>query len=498
MKRLQARLGEISDLEQVLSLLHWDQNTMMPAGGGRARAAQLATLARVRHERLTAAETGELIAAAEAELGELAEDGVERRTVAEARRLYDKEARIPAELAEQMARAASEGYQLWVGARAENDFRAYAPALERNIELAREYAGCFDGYADPYDVLLDDYAPGMTSVQVGALFADLRGELVPLIDTLAGRELDTAVLSARYPEAGQRALVAKVLSWQGFEGRAWRLDDTVHPFATGISVADVRLTTRYEPDYFPTALYGAMHECGHGLYHAGIAPGLERTPLGAIRSYAFNESQSRLWENLVGRSLSFCRALAPELERCSQGSLAGLDPMALFRAVNAVRRSLIRIEADETTYGLHVILRYELERLLLHGELAVAQLPEAWNLRMREYLGVEVPRDADGVMQDVHWSAGSIGYFPSYAIGNLIAAQLWERIRADLPELDEQLARHELVPLRDWLREHIYRHGSRLSDDELLTRITGEPLSVAPFMRYLRAKLSDVYQLDLA
>ena len=498
MTKLRARLAELSDLERARDLLHWDQNTMMPPRGAPARAAQLATLARVTHERHTAPDTVELIAAAEAELGELPADGVHRRIVSEARRLYDKESRVPAELAEQIALAASEGYRAWVQARADDDFTAFSPALARNLGLAREYAACFDGYAEPYDAVLDDYIPGMTSAQVSALFAELRAELVPLIDALAGRSVDTAILNAAYPVAAQRGLVEEVLRWLGFDASAWRLDDTVHPFATGISVTDVRLTTRYEPDYFATALYGAMHECGHGLYDAGIAPELERTPLGRIRSLAVHESQSRLWENLVGRSLAFCSALAPELAARSGGSLEGLSAQALFRAVNAVRPSLIRIEADETTYCLHVILRYELERALLHGELDVADLPEAWNLRMREYLRVEVPNDADGVMQDVHWGAGLIGYFPSYAVGNLIAGQIWERILVDLPGLDEQLARHELTALREWLGEHIHRHGSRLRDGELLVRITGEPLQVAPFMRYLKGKLEQVYAVDLA
>jgi carboxypeptidase Taq len=499
-EQLRERLAEISDLERIRQVLNWEQSTMMPPRGAPARARQLATLANITHERFVAAETGELIAAAEQELTGLGlpADSLTVRLVAQARRLYDKGGHVPAELVKARAQAAADGYRAWLAARAADDFSAYAPALERNFDLAREYASCFDAQADPYDAVLDDYMPGMTDATVSVLFDELRGELVPLVDALAGRPIDTAVQRARYSIAAQRGLVAEVLGWLGFDASSWRLDDTAHPFQTSFSVSDIRLTTRFEADYFPGALYGAMHECGHGLYEAGIAPELERTPLGQIYSLAMNESQSRLWENMVGRSRAFCDALAPVLAGHSEGALDGLDGASLFRAVNAVQPSLIRIEADETTYGLHVVLRHELERALMSGELEVSDLPEAWNSRMRDYLGVTVRSDVEGVMQDVHWSEGLIGYFPSYAIGNLIAGQLWERIAAALPDLDAQLRRHDLRPLREWLTEHIYRHGSAFSDAELLSRLVGAPLQVAPFVRYLRRKLGDVYGIELA
>jgi carboxypeptidase Taq len=346
--------------------------------------------------------------------------------------------------------------------------------------------------------VLDDYAPGMRTSEVSRLLTEMRDELVPLIEDLRGRSIDRSMLEVSYPIAGQRLAVDQVLRWMGFEDSSWRLDDTLHPFESSFSVTDVRLTTRYEERHFPTALYGAMHECGHGLYEAGVDPQLERTPLGTIRSLAIHESQSRLWENMVGRSRAFCDALAPALIEHSHGALTGLAPGALFRAVNAVEPSTIRIEADETTYGLHIVLRFELECRLLQGELSVADLPEAWNQRMRNYLGIAVPSHTEGVMQDVHWSEGLIGYFPTYAIGNLIAGQLWQRVRADIPDLDAQLADHELQPLREWLRERVHRHGSRFSDADLLARVVGGPIQVAPFIGYLRAKLGEVYEVDLA
>ncbi len=498
MPELRTWLAEISDLRRACSVLHWDEQTMMPPLGAPLRAEHLATLQRITHERFTSARTGELLEAAAVELSEGPPDSVEHRLVSEARRLYEKDRRVPLELATARSRAASQGYRVWVQARAENDFSAYAPVLERNFQLARDYVACFDGYEDPYDVVLDDYVPGLRTSEVSNWFGDLREQLVPLIAELAPRQIDVRPLHVRYPVDGQRQLVDRVLRWMGFDDASWRLDDTVHPFESSFSVTDVRLTTRFFQGYFPTALYGAMHECGHGLYESGVNPELQRTPLGTIRSTAVHESQSRLWENIVGRSRAFCTALAPAVAEFSRGALVGLEPDALFRAVNAVQPSLIRIEADETTYGLHVILRYQLERQLLNGELDVSDLPEAWNALMREFLNIEVPSDADGVMQDVHWAEGLIGYFPGYAIGNLIAGQLWERARVDLPEIGQQIGSHELQPLREWLREHVYQHGSRFTDRELLARIAGEPIRVGPFVEHLRIKLGEVYGVDLA
>ena len=495
---LRDRLAEISDLRQARAVLQWDQSTKMPPLGAPLRAEHLATLERIMHERFTSAHTGELIAAAEAELNGQEPGSVDARIVSEARRLYDKDSRVPVELAVARAKAASEGYKIWKAARAESDFSAYMPALERNFQLARDYIACFDGYEHPYDVVLDNYAPGMRTAEVSSLLTEMRDELLPLIEMLRGRTIDRSMLEVSYPVSGQRRLVDQVLRWMGFDDSSWRLDDTVHPFESSFAVTDVRLTTRYEAQHFPTALYGAMHECGHGLFEAGIDPQLQRTPLGTVRSLAIHESQSRLWENMVGRSRAFCGALAPVAAEHSGGALAGMSVDALFRAVNAVQPSTIRIEADETTYGLHIVLRFELECRLLQGELTVADLPEAWNQRMRDYLGIEVPSDAEGVLQDVHWSEGLIGYFPTYAIGNLIAGQLWDRVRADIPELDSQLAAHQLQPLREWLRERVHRHGSRFNDSELLQRVVGGPVTVAPFISHLRAKLSEVYELELA
>ena len=322
---------------------------------------------------------------------------------------------------------------------------------------------------------------------------------MPLIATLAENadRVDDSCLHGAFPVERQRELVGDVVRMMGFDRQGWRIDDTVHPFATGLGAGDVRITTRWDETFFASGLYGAMHECGHGLYEAGIAQQLQRTPLGTGESLGIHESQSRMWENMVGRGRPFCGVLAPRIAALFGGSVAGLDPDTLYRAVNMVHPSFIRVEADEATYGLHIVLRFELEQELIEGRLGVDELPEVWNARFKEYFGLDVPDVALGVLQDVHWSAGLIGYFPTYALGNLIAGQLWQRAHADIPELDERFAAGELSPLREWLREHVHRHGAKFPTTELLQRVVGGPIAVQPFVGYLKEKLSDVYGVDL-
>jgi carboxypeptidase Taq len=291
--------------------------------------------------------------------------------------------------------------------------------------------------------------------------------------------------------------VKEIIERMGFDPSAWRLDDAVHPFATSFGNHDVRITTRWDETNLVSAVYAGMHECGHGLYEAGVADSLQRTPLGQTESLSLHESQSRMWENMVGRGRPFCGVLAPRIAELFSDVVPNLDPDPFYRAVNRVSPSFIRVEADEATYGLHVILRFELEQELITGTLAIKDLPEVWNSRFKEYLGLDVTDDALGVLQDVHWSFGSIGYFPTYALGNLIAGQLWERANQDIPELEDQLAAGELGDLREWLREHIHRHGSKFSTNELLERVVGGPIAVAPFVSYLKGKLSDVYGVEL-
>jgi carboxypeptidase Taq len=492
MIELRERLAEIHDLSAAAGLLGWDQQTMMPPRGAALRAEQLGTLGRIVHERFVDDEIGRLLERLAPREAELDPDSDDAALIRVTRRDWEKARRVPSQLAAELARAGAQGHQAWVEARARSDFAAFLPYLRRNVELKLRYVECFDGFDDPYDVLLDDYEEGMTSAEVTALFDELRGELVPLIAAIAERAGDDedGPLHGEFPVEGQRALVRRVVERLGWDQEGWRLDEAAHPFATSFGPDDVRLTTRYEPGFVGTALYGSIHELGHGLYEAGVAPELARTPLGQGVSLGVHESQSRLWENIVGRGLhGELRATFPERMR-------DVDVDALYRAVNRVRPSLIRVEADEATYSLHIILRYELEREMIAGTLPLEDLPEAWNARMRDYLGVEVPDDAHGVLQDVHWSGGDIGYFATYALGNLIGAQLWQRARADLPDLDAQLAAGDGSALREWLREHVHRHGRKRTPRETVERVVGGPLAVRPFTDYLRAKLTPIYGLD--
>ena len=498
---LKVRLGQLSDVAHALSLAHWDQQTMMPPGGGEARAESLATLTRISHETFVDDETGRLLEGATAEVNGADPDGDDARLIALVRRQWDKARRVPPDLAAELARAASVGQEAWVVARENGDFQSFAPYLEHNFELARRYIDCHMSSGEfecPYDVLLDDYEPKLPTREVSVLFAQLKAELMPLIARIGAAEpVDDTPLHARFPVAGQRELVREVVGLMGFDAAEWRIDDTVHPFATRIGGGDVRITTRWDERFWPTGLFGAMHECGHGLYEAGLPHRLRRSPLGATESLGMHESQSRLWENMVGRGRAFSTVLAPRIAAWAGGELSDLDADRLYRAVNRVKPSFIRVEADEATYALHIILRFELEQELVEGSIAVRDLPEAWNARFEESFGIAVENDVDGVLQDVHWSAGLIGYFPTYALGNLIAGQLWERAHVDLPELEDQIAAGELAPLREWLGERVHRHGAKFTTPELLAREVGGPMSVTPFTSYLKAKLGDVYGLDL-
>jgi carboxypeptidase Taq len=492
--QLRNHLAELVDLRDAAHLLGWDQQTMMPPNGGSGRAEALATLERISHEKFISAETGRLIDDAAAALDGADPDGDDARLISVSRRHWEKARRVPTDLAGELVRAASIGQEAWVQARQSSDFGAFAPYLEHNLELARRYAACFDHFDCPYDALLDDYDPGLSTRTVGAVFDELKAELVPMIATVSGLQVDDSCLHGQFAVADQRRLAAAVVERMGFHRESWRMDDAVHPFATGFGPGDIRITNRWDATYFASGLFGAMHECGHGLYEEGIKPSLQRTPLGRGESLSIHESQSRLWENMVGRGRSFAEFLAPLL---AEHLRLDVEAEVLHRAVNQVEPSFIRVEADEATYGLHIILRFELEQELIDGRLAVGDLPGAWNGRFAEYFGVDVPDDARGVLQDVHWSAGLIGYFPTYSLGNLIAGHLWQRAHVDLDDLEQQIAAGELSPLRDWLREHVHQHGSKFSSSEMLQRVAGTELAVGPFVDYLKAKLGRVYGVEL-
>jgi carboxypeptidase Taq len=496
---LRERMAALADLRNVSQLLDWDQQTMMPPRGAAARAETVATVQRISREMFVSDETGRLLEAAASALNGAAPDSDEAALVRVGQRRWEKARRVPSHLAADLARAASIGQQAWIVARAESDFRSFIPYLERNFELLRRYIDCFDDLDCAYDAVLDDYEPGARTSEVAALFDVMKSELLALIGAVSDHadRVDDSFLHGHFPIDRQRKLVTWLLEQMGFDPTGWRIDDAVHPFASGFGNQDVRITTRWDEYFLPTSVYGAMHECGHGRYEAGVDGALQRTPLGHPDSLGLHESQSRLWENMVGRGRPFCGVLAPRIAEMFGGPAGHIDGEQLYRGVNRVTPSLIRVEADEVTYGMHIVIRFELEQELLEGRLAVRDLPEAWNARYEEYLGVQVPDDANGVLQDVHWAAGLIGYFPTYALGNLIAGQLLERAHRDLPDLDAQLAAGQLHELREWLRVHVHRHGAKFSMAELLPRVVGGPIAVDPFIGYLKGKLSQVYDLEL-
>jgi carboxypeptidase Taq len=496
--KLRERAAEISDLGGIGGLLMWDQNTLMPRGGAGARADQLEALERIQHDRLTDPELAALLDALEPWAASEDPDSDDARLIAALRRDQHKAIRVPTALAAEMSSAAAHAQDAWLHARDARDFARFRPSLERVLDLAHRYAACFDGtgeFAHPYDVLLDDYEPRLTTAELSVLFERLRQELVPLVAASASGPNGARTLPGHHPVLSQHRLLAEVLTAVGFEADHWRLDDTVHPFARSMAHTDVRLTTRWEEDDLAMAFYSCLHEFGHGLYEAQFEPSHYRTTLAEAAGLGVHESQSRLWENLVGRSRPFCEWMLPLLRAHVGGPFEAMGVEELYRNVNRVELSLIRIEADETTYNLHIALRYELELALIEGRLEVKDLPEAWDEATHRLLGLEVPDLLHGVLQDIHWGAGMIGYFPTYTIGNLMAAQLWTALSAQLPDIEADVAAGNFAALREWLRENIHRHGRKYDSRELLRRATGEELRVEPFLDYLQAKLLDTGQL---
>ena len=490
---LRTRLGEYADLLRIWYLLSWDQQTMMAPKAAPVRAEQLATVMRTLQRALSAPELGRLLEELRPYAESLPYESDEASLIRVARRDHEKAVRVPPELRGARGRASSLAIPAWIEARRNDDYTRFLPHLRENLRLAQEYVACFDDREDPYDVLLDDFDPQLRTAEVREVFDRVKPELIELVQQVAGDEDGDEVLRRRFPIDRQREFALSVIERFGFRSDSWRLDVSAHPFASGSAIDDIRLTTRYDEHHLNGSLFGAMHETGHGLYENGVDRALERTPLARGASMSLHESQSRLWENLVGRSRPFWRHFYPRIQEAFPEALGDVDEETFFRAVNHVRPSLIRVEADEATYSLHIILRFELEQELLSGALALEDLPEAWRARMREYLGVEVPNDADGVLQDIHWPSGSFGYFSPYALGNVVSLQIWEQVRAALPDLDEQIERGEFAPLREWLGENLYRHGRKFTTPETLERLTGGGLDPEPYLRYLRTKLGELY-----
>ena len=484
---LKQRLAEVYDLERALGVLGWDQRTMMPPKGAPARAEAAATLSGLAHERFIADDIGRLLDRLAPLEDELDYDSDDASLIRVTRRDWEKDRRVPSELTAAWTREAAKAHVAWLEAREANDFSVFLPAFRRVHDVALRWAEHMEPGDSPYDPFLDQYEPGMTTAEVAAVFGVLRPELSAIVRD-AGEPADDSFLYGDFPIAKQEELFAEVLRRFGFEEGAFRLDQTVHPFAITFSSTDIRMTTRYRSDTM-RALWSTMHEGGHGLSYQGIAPELARSPLYGNASHGIGESQSRTWENLVGRSLPFWRGLYPEVQRRFP-QLADVELDDYYRGINRVEPGLIRVEADEVTYSLHIILRFELEQQLVAGTLQLEELPEAWNARIADFLGVEVPDDLHGVLQDVHWTRASYGYFPTYALGNVLSVQIWRALEQEHPDLDAQLESGELAGLYETLRRRLYRHGRKFTPLETLERAIGATeIDPQPYLAYLRAKV---------
>jgi carboxypeptidase Taq len=485
-------------LDSVQSLLSWDERTMMPPAGAEHRAEQMTVLSGMIHARWTAPELGHM-------LDKLADSRLAAdphsdagTTVRRLKREYDRKVKLPQALVEELTRTGVLGQQAWEKARRDDDFASFRPWLEKTVALKRQEAEAL-GYPEcQYDALLDDYEPEERTSNVARVLDGLCRDLVPLIDDIRGsrRQPDVSVLRRQFPVEEQVAFGLDAARRIGFDFDRGRLDKTAHPFCSTTGPKDCRITTRFDVHAFGDAFFSILHEAGHGIYEQGLRDDHFGLPLGNAVSLGIHESQSRLWENLVGRSRSFWEYFYPEAQRRFRSALGDVALEDFYFAVNDVRPSLIRVDADEATYNLHILIRFELEQALLDGDLAVADLPGAWNQKYRGSLGIDPPNDADGVLQDIHWSAGIVGYFPTYSLGNLYAAQLFAQASAELGSLDQQFARGEFEPLRDWLRQKVHREGQRYSAAELVERVTGRPLSHEPLIEYLRGKLGPLYGIS--
>jgi len=483
--------AEIHDLGVAAAMLSWDQETYMPPGGAPARGEVLATLAAAQHQRLCASEFSDAVDALEDGSGD---DPVLIAQAREARRGIDKARRVPEDLARALAAATSAALVVWRQAREDEDFAVFENALGEVVKLTRERAHCLCGAGRPYDALLDDYERGATTDRLSDMFADLRRELVPLLRAVgeSGVDPDETPVLGRFPSDAQRALGTRVAGQMGFDFGAGRLDPTEHPFCSGMDRRDVRITWRWDEGDFRPALFGIMHETGHGLYEQGLPEQWRRTPLGSAASLGIHESQSRLWENLVGRSRAFWRWGASQVHEILNvaADVSGDD---LWHAVNVVRPSLVRVEADEVSYNLHVIARFELEQALIEGDLGLADLPGAWDETYHYLLGLRPRRASEGVLQDIHWAMGAFGYFPTYTIGNLVAAQIHEAALSEIGSLEEAVSDGDFAPLSGWLREKVHSQGSRWLPDELVDRATGRPLESTAFVEHVKRVCADHY-----
>lgn len=497
LQELKNRLLEATDLTWAASLLEWDQATYMPPGGAEARGRQVSTLARIAHEKYTDPAIGKLLEKLRSYEAGLPFESDDASLIRLTRREYEREVKVPASLVSELSNHRSASYEAWTKARPANDFAAVRPNLEKTLDLSRRLANCFPGYEHIADPLIDYADFGMKVSTVRPLFAELRKQLVPIVQAITSQPVaDDSCLCQQFPEPQQLAFGLDVAKQIGYDFHRGRQDKTHHPFMTKFSLGDVRITTRVKENDLREALFGTIHETGHALYEQGIRREFEGTPLANGTSSGVHESQSRLWENVVGRSRGFWKCFYPKLQAAFPQQLGNVPLDGFHRAINKVERSLIRTDADEVTYNLHVMIRFEFECQMLEGKLAVRDLPEAWRERYKANLGVASPDDKDGCLQDVHWFGGVIGgVFQGYTLGNILGAQFYDAALRAHRQIPGEIESGKFDTLHSWLRENIYQHGSKFTASEIVQRVTGSPLSIEPYIRYLRTKYGELYKL---
>ncbi|OGO38624.1 MAG: carboxypeptidase [Chloroflexi bacterium RBG_16_57_11] len=497
LQELKRRLLEIDNLEKAAAVLSWDQSTYMPPGGAEARGRQLATLARLAQEKFVDPAIGKLLDELQPYAESLPYDSTTASLVRVTRRKYEREVRVPPAFVGELFEHSAQAYQVWTEARPANDFARVQPLLEKTLEYSRRLADFFPGYEHIIDPLVDYADYSMKASTLKTLFADLRVELVPIVQAITSQPpADDSCLRKQFPHAAQLAISKEIVAQMGYDFQRGRLDLTHHPFETNFSVGDVRITTRVKENQLSECLYGVLHEGGHGMYEQGVRPELEGSPMGGGASAGLHESQSRLWENIVGRSRDFCEYAYPRLQAAFPEQLGEVPMETFYRAINRVERSLIRVDADEVTYNLHVMLRFDFEMALLEGSLAVRDLPEAWRERFKVDIGINPPDDRDGVLQDVHWYGGIIGgAFQGYTLGNVLGAAFFDQALKAHPEIPAEMRQGNFGTLRGWLVDNLYQHGSMFTAPELIERLTGGPIRIEPYLHYLRTKYGELYTL---
>jgi carboxypeptidase Taq len=497
LQTLKMRLAEVVDLQRSAALLSWEQQTYMPPGGAKARAEQLATLQGLAHRLFITDEIGGLVKELSNSSEQWGYDTNEASLIRFVARQYERERKVPSELVAELASTTALAQEAWALARQNDDYSMFQPHLQRVIDLTRQQAECFAPYSHLYDPLLDKYEPGMKTSEVQKMFTGMKDELIDLVNKIISRTgaVKNEILYGEFDIDRQREFGLCIAKKFGYDLDRGRQDETLHPFCTNFSIDDVRITTRFDNGFLPSALFGTMHEVGHALYEQGISPELDRTGMDTGVSLGVHESQSRLWENLVGRSQSFWMHFFPKLQMVFPDEFGEVTQDEFYRAINRCEPSLIRVEADEVTYNLHIIIRFELELELLSGDLHLNDLPGAWREKYKDYLGVAPHNDADGVLQDIHWSIGAIGYFATYTIGNLLSVQLFDCVQTEIIDLEADISKGNFDSLLHWLRENIHCHGSKFTPVELVERVTGDSMDSRPYLNYLQNKYSDIYNL---